>query len=90
MITMHPGRYISQVYLSDDLTQSMLANKLKVSPAAVSRLLNEKSDLSAEMAIKLSEVLGRSADSWMRMQTQYSLQRARRLMSNAQPEHHEP
>ncbi|KNQ37702.1 XRE family transcriptional regulator, partial [Salmonella enterica subsp. enterica serovar Heidelberg] len=43
-----------------------------------SRVLNGKADLSVEMALRLSRVLGRSAESWINMQTQYSLNASRK------------
>ncbi|MCG3017256.1 HigA family addiction module antitoxin, partial [Escherichia coli] len=42
------------------------------------RVLNGKADLSVEMALRLSRVLGRSAESWINMQTQYSLNASRK------------
>ncbi|NZA76538.1 HigA family addiction module antidote protein, partial [Escherichia coli] len=44
----------------------------------LSRVLNGKADLSVEMALRLSRVLGRSAESWINMQTQYSLNASRK------------
>ncbi|WP_262806247.1 transcriptional regulator [Salmonella enterica] len=41
-------------------------------------MLNGKADLSVEMALRLSRVLGRSAESWINMQTQYSLNASRK------------
>ncbi|MCV5433109.1 HigA family addiction module antitoxin, partial [Escherichia coli] len=48
------------------------------SPSTLSRVLNGKADLSVEMALRLSRVLGRSAESWINMQTQYSLNASRK------------
>ena len=76
---MHPGEFIKRVYLiPHDIGSNELSRKLKVSPGLVSRLLNGKTDVSPAMAIKLSKVLGRSAESWLNMQDDYSLWHARK------------
>jgi plasmid maintenance system antidote protein VapI len=41
----------------------------------LSRLVHEKIDLSPALAVKLSKVLGRSAESWMAMQANHTLAR---------------
>ncbi|HHJ3159195.1 transcriptional regulator [Klebsiella pneumoniae] len=44
-------------------------------------MLNGKTDLSYEMALRLSKVIGRSAESWVNMQAQYSLSKSRKTLS---------
>ena len=73
-IPTHPGRFIQRVYLDElDISASDLAHALEINKATLSRLLNEKADLSPTLALKLSEVLGRSPQSWMNMQANHSL-----------------
>ncbi len=75
---MHPGKFIKRVYLEPfNIASNELARRLKVSPGLVSRLLNGKTDLSPAMALKLSAVLGRSPESWLAMQDNYNLWKAR-------------
>ena len=74
----HPGAFIKRVYIEPfDLRSNEVARNLQVSPSTFNRLLNEKSDISPEMALKLSKVLGRSAESWMLMQDNFDLHRAK-------------
>jgi addiction module HigA family antidote len=74
----HPGAFIKRVYIEPfDLRSNEVARNLQVSPSTFNRLLNEKSDISPEMALKLSKVLGRSPESWMLMQDNFDLHRAR-------------
>ncbi|WP_454467848.1 HigA family addiction module antitoxin, partial [Citrobacter cronae] len=61
-----------------EIPAAELADKLEVSQSALSRLLNGKTDLSYEMALRLSKVIGRSAESWVNMQAQYSLSKSRK------------
>jgi addiction module HigA family antidote len=73
-IPTHPGKFIQRVYLDElDISAANLASALEINKATMSRLLNEKADLSPTLALKLSEVLGRSAQSWMNMQANHSL-----------------
>ncbi|MCU7815778.1 MAG: HigA family addiction module antidote protein [Candidatus Thiodiazotropha sp. (ex Lucinoma kastoroae)] len=75
---MHPGEFIRRVYLIPfKIGSNELARKLQVSAGLVSRLLNGKTDLSPAMALKLSKVLGRSAESWLLMQDNFDLWQVR-------------
>jgi len=40
--------------------------------------VNEEVDVTSEMALRLSKVLGGTAESWMRMQINYDLWQARK------------
>jgi addiction module HigA family antidote len=73
-IPSHPGGLIKRTYIEPlNLTVTEVAEALEVSPATLSRLLNEKIDLSPQMAVKLSKVLGRTPASWMNMQANHTL-----------------
>ena len=72
-----PGEIIQRVYLKPyNISGRELATKLKVSPSTVSRLLKAEIGLSADMALRISAVLGRSPGSWMNMQKIYALWQA--------------
>lgn len=71
---MHPGEFIRKAYLDQlDIQITTFAEKLGVDNSTASRLVNKKADVSYEMAIRLSKVLGRSPESWITMQMAYSL-----------------
>ncbi len=72
----HPGRILRQ-YL-DGIAVSEAAEHLGVTRAALSRVLNGRAGISAEMALRLSEALGTSAEVWVGMQWQYDLWQASR------------
>ena len=75
-ITVHPGGFIKRNYLEAlGLKAAELAEALEVSESTMSRLLYEKIDLSPQLAVKISKVLGRSAESWMAMQANHTLAR---------------
>lgn len=71
----HVGELIQRTYIDpfDKVCEKKIAEALQLTPCTFNRLLNGKSDLSPEMAVRLSIVLGRSAKSWMRLQENYDL-----------------
>jgi len=75
---MHPGEYILLAYMEPlELQATDLAERLDISPSTLSRILNQKIDISYEMAIRLSSVLGRSPQSWINLQSAFSLEKAK-------------
>lgn len=75
----HPGEFITTVYLEPNkISGRELAHSLGVSPSTLSRVLNGSSSISPAMALRLSKALGRSAESWLALQTNYDLWQARR------------
>ena len=78
----HPGEFIRKVYITPfELSVRKVAECLSVSPSTLSRLLNGGSNISPEMALRLSKALGRSAESWLAMQDHYDLWYARKKVS---------
>lgn len=77
----HPGEFITEVYLEPNkLSGRELAISLGVSPSTLNRILNGTAGVSPIMALRLSKVLGRSAESWLAMQTNYDLWQARKIV----------
>lgn len=75
---MHPGTYLKSVYIDTNrYTQKALALALGVSSSALCRVLAGKADISPEFALKLEKTLDRSAESWLYMQLQHSLNELR-------------
>ena len=70
----HPGRTILFDCL-DPLGLSVTAGAkvLGVSRQALSNVINGKSGISAEMAIRLAKAFGSTAETWLRMQLAYDL-----------------
>ena len=65
----HPGTVLKD-YLSN-VSVTAAAIHLEVTRAALSRVLNGKAGISAEMALRLSDSLGTSPELWIGMQSQY-------------------
>src|SRR3978361_661876 len=60
-----------------DADETACASRLGVSRVTLSRLLNGKAGISAQMALSLADVLKSSAEMWMGMQSQFDLWQAR-------------
>ena len=70
----HPGEFIQEVYLEPlNFSYRSVALKLKVSPSTFLRLIKGQSNISPEMALRLSKGLGRTPESWLAMQDNYNL-----------------
>ena len=77
----HPGAFIQEVYLApNEISCRELALKLGVAASTLSRVLNEASSVSPEMALRLSKALGRSPESWLTMQDNYDLWQAKQTV----------
>lgn len=74
---LHPGEFIGQAYLVPlAMTLDEAARALSIDPSSLSHVLEGKSDVTAEMARRLESVFGRSQESWLAMQANYSTQQA--------------
>jgi len=70
----HPGEVLQDTVLSaNGLSVTELAKRLGVSRVALSRVVNGRAAVSAELAIRLATALGGSAESWLQMQAAYDL-----------------
>lgn len=70
----HPGEVLRE-WLGE-LTVTEAAEALQVSRVTLSKILNGKGGISADMALRLSQWLGTSPDIWLGMQNQYDLWQA--------------
>jgi addiction module HigA family antidote len=75
----HPGGLIYRTYIEPfgDVSSNKIADQLGVARSTFSRLLTGKAGVSPEMAVRLSKVLGGSAESWLTLQESYDLWKAR-------------
>ena len=70
----HPGETLKEDVLPAlGLTVTQAAEQLGVARVTLSRMINGHAAISAEMAIRLAQWLGGSAEIWLRLQLQYDL-----------------
>jgi addiction module HigA family antidote len=71
---LHPGEIIKETLCDGaGLNVTEAAIKLKVDRTTLSRLLNGRAGISADMADRLSLLLGTSAEMWLNLQRDYDL-----------------
>ncbi|MHB8382744.1 MAG: HigA family addiction module antitoxin [Candidatus Binataceae bacterium] len=79
----HPGRIVRQECVEPlGLTVTEAAQHLGVTRQALNNLVNEKSGISPEMAIRLSKAFGSAPEVWLGMQMEYDLARAEKGAGN--------
>lgn len=77
-LAMHPGEWLKiEIVGPHALTLGDLADHLGVTRQTISRLLNCRQDLTADMAIRFEKLFGIDADTLMRMQTAHDMAQAR-------------
>jgi addiction module HigA family antidote len=75
----HPGEFIrTEIIEPLGLSVTAAAKVLRVSRPALSSLLNSKSDLSGDMALRIEKAFGPQMDTLMRMQSAYDIARTRK------------
>ena len=73
----HPGEVLKELCLEPlGLTVTETAKGLGVSRKTLSAILNGKSGISPEMAVRLSIAFNTSSESWLNQQSQYDLWQA--------------
>ena len=80
----HPGEVLRDgVFTSTGITVTEFAKRIGVTRVALSRVLNGRGGISADMAVRLTAALGGSAESWLHMQANYDLWQAEKSLKRA-------
>ena len=75
----HPGEFLRETYIEPfGVSVRSLAESLGVSPSTLARVVSMRAAVSPEMALRLSKALGRSPESWLAMQHNYDLWKAKK------------
>jgi addiction module HigA family antidote len=75
----HPGLSVRHDCIEPlGLTMTAAAKALSVMRQSLNNLVNGKSGVSADMAIRLDKAFGGGAETWLRLQMAYDLAQARR------------
>ena len=81
-----PGEILREEFLSTlGLTQRELADHLGCDVKVINRIVNGRSSVSAEMAIKLGAAFATSPEFWLNAQKAVDLYRAERKLSKLPP-----
>ncbi|MEQ5349981.1 MULTISPECIES: HigA family addiction module antitoxin [Morganellaceae] len=79
----HAGELIAETLDELGVGVRDLAKALGVAPSTAHKLINGKSIVTPEMAIKLSAVLGSSPKFWLNIQDNYSLNKAEKIVDTS-------
>ncbi len=75
----HPGEFVkTEIVEPLQLTVSAAAKVLRVSRPALSTLLNGRSNLSGDMALRIEKAFGVKMDTLMRMQSAWDIAQTRK------------
>ena len=86
----HPGEIVKYECLEPlGLSITRAAEGLGITRQALSDLINEKSGVSVDMAIRLSKAFGSTPETWLGMQMAYDLWQARERAESIQVEQFE-
>lgn len=69
----HPGRIVAGSLAELNLSVTEAAKVLGVTRATVSRLINGRSSISPDMAVRLSKAFGSTPAFWLNLQHKYDL-----------------
>ena len=87
----HPGEFIrEELIVPLGLTVTDAARVLGVSRPTLSTLLNENSDVSADMALRIEKAFGLKMDTLLRMQNAYDIFQARKRAAKIKVRRYSP
>ena len=74
----HPGEILKFEFLDAlGITPYALSKNTGIDKGNLSRIINGKSSISADAALRLAKFFGTSAASWMNLQSRYDLEMAK-------------
>ncbi|MFN8695569.1 MAG: HigA family addiction module antitoxin [Burkholderiales bacterium] len=77
----HPGEVLRDgVFTDSQVSVTEFASRIGVTRVALSRVLNGKAGISADMALRLAAALGGSGQSWLHMQANFDLWNAEKSL----------
>ena len=84
----HPGEILREDYINErGLTITEVAKGLGIARANLSAIVNERAGISPELAVKLSEAFGNTAQFWVNLQKNYELWHAERKVNRSIIQH---
>ena len=78
-----PGEILAEEFLKPmNITQKQLANHLGCDVKVINRIVNNRTSITAEMAVKLGFALGTSPEFWLNAQQALDIYRAKRKVQD--------
>ncbi len=84
----HPGEILREDFIKErQLTITEVAKGLSIARANLSAVVNERAGISPELAVKLSEAFGNTAQFWVNLQKNYELWYAEKKVNRKSIQH---
>jgi addiction module HigA family antidote len=84
----HPGEILKEMFITErGLTITDVAKGLNMARANLSAVINGHLGISPELAVKLSEAFGNTAQFWVNLQNNYELWHAERKINRSDIQH---
>ncbi len=78
----HPGEHLREDWMPEfDIKAPTLAKRLGVPRSTLQNVIEERSGVTAELALRLGRVFGTSPALWMNLQAQHDLSKAELAMA---------
>lgn len=82
-LNIHVGEILKEDVISpENLTIGEAAEMLNTTRLTLSKIINGKSSITPDMALRISYVFGGTADFWLRLQRKYDLTKAENDFNN--------
>jgi addiction module HigA family antidote len=86
----HPGEILKEMFINErNLTITEVAKGLNMARANLSSVINGHLGISPELAVKLSEAFGNTAQFWVSLQNNYELWHAEKKVNREAIRHFE-
>ena len=72
IVAFHPGYYIADIIEDMGISQAEFATRIGTTAKTLSQLINGQTNISNDLAKKLSIMLGTSAEVWLNLQSTYN------------------
>ena len=84
----HPGEILREEFITErGLTITEVAEGLGITRQALSAVVNEKASITPELAVKLSEAFGNTAQFWINLQKNYEMWHAEKKVDRTNIRH---
>jgi antitoxin HigA-1 len=79
----HPGEVLREEFLKPfDISADNLANSIGVENRKINKIVSEKQNVTADVALRLAKFFGTSAGFWLGLQSDYDLDITRELLGD--------
>jgi addiction module HigA family antidote len=78
----HPGEYLAEMLEELNISQSLFARTIGVSPMRISYIVKGKRPVTAELALLFAKAFDQTPQYWLNLQASYDLKMAEKNIAN--------